>query len=61
MSKFTIVRQMNLRSDGIVESQPQISTKREGQLLSLLNGDLRGYAELPNVMWAACPTFRNPP
>lgn len=29
----------------------QLLTKREGQLRSLLNGDLSGYAELPNVMW----------
>ncbi|MBM3272649.1 phage Gp37/Gp68 family protein [Candidatus Kaiserbacteria bacterium] len=29
----------------------QILTKREKQLRNLLNGDLRGYAGLPNVMW----------
>ncbi len=29
----------------------QILTKRELQLQSLLDGELRAYAELPNVMW----------
>src|SRR6267142_2201407 len=29
----------------------QILTKREAQLTMLLNGELRAYADLPNVMW----------